>query len=188
MSRNIFFLLYCVEKTNDGKWPFFDKNHWLTPLENFDFFYFFHVHKTFFCIQNITKQSFCLILRKKKLSCRLPFPVALWLELGLAFCATEKHLSLPNKCSKVHFPWGRTNLKEGNMGGKHSMGWDGSILFLFHWGRGRATFQRYVWGGLAFHTLLYTNFKHFPTHLYILQLQLVKSRPFQIYRLKRVLL
>ena len=117
-------------------------------------------------VSRISRNSLFVLFCGKKLSCLLPFPVALWLELGLAFCTTEKHLSLPSKCSKVHFPWGRTNLKEGSMGGKHSMGWDGSILFLFSWGRGRATFQRYVWGGLAFHTLLYTNFKHFPTHLY----------------------
>ena len=64
-------------------------------------------------VSRISRNSlFCLILWKKILSCLLPFPVALWLELGLAFCTTEKHLSLPSKCSKVHFAWGRTNLKE----------------------------------------------------------------------------
>ena len=74
MSRNIFFLLYCVEKTNDGKWPFFDKNHGLTPLENFDFFDFFHVHKTFFCIQNITKQSFLSYFAEKNTVLPSPLP------------------------------------------------------------------------------------------------------------------
>ena len=161
---------------------------WTNPFGELRFLLLFSCPQNILLYPENHETVFLSYFAEKKLSCRLPFPVALWLELGLAFCATEKHLSLPNKCSKVHFPWGRTNLKEGNMGGKHSMGWDGSILFLFHWGRGRATFLRYVWGGLAFHTLLYTNFKHFPTHLYILQLQLVKSRPFQIYRLKRVLL
>ena len=91
-----FFCFILQKKTNDGKWPFFDKNHGLTRLENFDFFYFFktfifHVYKTFFCIQNITKQSFLSYFAEKKLSCLLPFPVVLWWELGLAFCTAEKH-------------------------------------------------------------------------------------------------
>ena len=170
-----------------------ENGHFLTktmdwPLWRTSIFLTFFMSTKHSFVSRISRNSLFVLFCGKKLSCLLPFPVALWLELGLAFCTTEKHLSLPSKCSKVHFPWGRTNLKEGSMGGKHSMGWDGSILFLFSWERGRATFQRYVWGGLAFHKLLYTNFKHFPTHLYILQLQLVKSRPFQIYRLKRVLL
>ena len=272
MSRNIFFLLYCVEKTNDGKWPFFDKNHGLTPLENFDFFDFFHVHKTFFCIQNITKQSFLSYFAEKNTVLPSPLPRRFVVGPRFSFLHHWKVLEPPEQMfegsfclrkneskgtwadpgggcrgcapppppemtcgflintvqsasqlykicfiiwyvfSAVHImllpsrkpsssysllkfvyvtsqlrhslvvhpppmknPWSAS--EEGNMGGKHSMGWDGSILFSFPWGRGGATFLRYVWGGLAFDTLLYTNFKHFTTHLYILQLQLVKSHP-----------
>ena len=93
--ETFFFALFCRKKKR-WKMAIFDKNHGLTRLENFDIFDFF---KTSFSMS--TKHSFvsrisrnslsCLILRKKKLSCLLPFPVVLWWELGLAFCTTEKH-------------------------------------------------------------------------------------------------
>ena len=132
----------------------FDKNHGLTRLENFDIFDFF---KTSFSMS--TKHSFvsrisrnslsCLILRKKNCLAFSPSP---------SFCGGNSvWLFAPLKStSKVHFPWGKTNLKESSMGGKHSMGWDGSILFLFPWGRGGATFQRYVWGGLVCYTAAFS--------------------------------
>ena len=69
---------------------------WTNPFGEFRYFwlfqnFIFHVYKTFFCIQNITKQSFLSYFTEKKLSCLLPFAVVLWWELGLAFCTTEKH-------------------------------------------------------------------------------------------------
>ena len=167
---------------------------WQKPLTNpFGELRFFLL---FSCPQNILLYPeyhetvlFVLFCGKKKLSCLLPFPVALWLELGLAFCTTEKHLSFPSKCSKVHFPWGRTNLKEGSMGGKHSMGWDGSILFLFPWGEGWGYLSKiYMWSVVEPSIRFDIPILNIFPPIYILQLQLVKSQPFQIHRFKRVLL
>ena len=154
ISRNIFFFALFCRKKKRWKMAIFDKNHGLTRLENFDIFDFF---KTSFSMS--TKHSFvsrisrnslsCLILRKKNCLAFSPSP---------SFCGENSvWLFAPLKStSKVHFPWGKTNLKESSMGGKHSMGWDGSILFLFPWGRGGATFQRYVWGGLVCYTAVFS--------------------------------
>ena len=46
-KKKIFSCLFCRKKTKDGKWPFLDKKHGLTPLENFEFFHFF---KTLFIL------------------------------------------------------------------------------------------------------------------------------------------
>ena len=126
--ETFFFLLYFAEKKDDGKWPFFDKNHGLTPLENFDVFDFFKT--SFFMstkhsfVSRISRNSlFCLILRKKKLSCLLPFPFVLWWELGLAFCTTEKYfegsLSL------------RKNESKGKQHGWQAQYWLGWVYHLF---------------------------------------------------------
>ena len=94
-----------------------ENGHFLTktmdwPLWRTSIFLTFFMSTKHSFVSRISRNSLFVLFCGKKLSCLLPFPVALWLELGLAFCTTEKHLSLPSKCSKVHFPWGRTNLKE----------------------------------------------------------------------------
>ena len=77
-KKKTFFLLILPKKKNkDGKWPFLDKNHGLTPLENFEFFHFF---KTLFflsrkhsILSRIMPNSFCLILQKKNNHGTWPF-------------------------------------------------------------------------------------------------------------------
>ena len=71
IKKKLFSCLFCRKKKNKGgKWPFLDKNHGLTTLENFEFFHFF---KTLFflsrkhsILSRIMPNSFCLILQKKQ--------------------------------------------------------------------------------------------------------------------------
>ena len=168
MSRNIFFWLYCVEKTNDGKWPFFDKNHWLTPLENFDFFYFFHVHKTFFCIQNITKQTFLSYFAEKKTVLPSPLPRRSVVGTRFGFLHHWKALELPEQMFEGSLSL-RKNESKGRQHGwqaQYGLGWIYPLFVPMGRGVGLLIKDIYVVGCWAFHTLWYTNFKHFPTHLY----------------------
>ena len=69
------------------------------------------------------------------------------------------------------------------------MGWDGSILFLFPWGEGWGYLSKiYMWSVVEPSIRFDIPILNIFPPIYILQLQLVKSQPFQIHRFKRVLL
>ena len=70
-KKKTFFLLILPKKKNKGgKWPFLDKNHGLTTLENFEFFHFFKplffLSRKHSILSRIMPNSFCLILQKKQ--------------------------------------------------------------------------------------------------------------------------
>ena len=70
--------LYCLKKTNLGKWSFFDQTHGLSPLEKcqlFDFlnFLFLQPRKAFFRFTISSKTFSWPILPKKKKLEKWPF-------------------------------------------------------------------------------------------------------------------
>ena len=70
INKNFFLPYFAGKKNKDEKWPFLDKNHGLTPLENFEFFPFiktlFFLSRKHSILSKIMPNSFCLILRKKQ--------------------------------------------------------------------------------------------------------------------------
>ena len=77
ISLNTFFFRLLPKKKLE-KWPYFDENHGLTPLEKcqfYDFvnFLFLQPRKAFFLFQNIIKDIFLANIAKKKTLKKLPF-------------------------------------------------------------------------------------------------------------------
>ena len=73
-----FFCLILRKKKTTGKWPFFNKNHRLTPLKNVEFFHFlktlfFLSRKHSFLTRTMRKGPFRHILRKKNKTGQWPF-------------------------------------------------------------------------------------------------------------------
>ena len=70
LFKLLFFLaLYCIKKKVE-KWPFFDQNHGLTPLEKCQFYFFLNFlflqpRKVFFRCRISSKTFSCSILREK---------------------------------------------------------------------------------------------------------------------------
>ena len=83
MSRNIFFLLYFAEKTNDGKWPFFLQKPWTNPFGKLRFFLLFSCPENILLYPENHETVFLSYFAEKKTV--LPSPLTRRFVVGTRF-------------------------------------------------------------------------------------------------------